>query len=64
MMEASRHEEEVRVARTKVLLAYGHRLFRRGLREILSSVEEDIEVLGEAQDDEEGVTPSGRGRAG
>ena len=58
-MEASRHEEEVRVARTKVLLANGHRLFRRGLREILSSVEEDIEVLGEAQDDEEAVKFAG-----
>jgi DNA-binding NarL/FixJ family response regulator len=55
MMEASRHEEEVRAARTKVLVATGHRLFRRGLKEILSSVDEDIEVLGEAQDDDEAV---------
>ena len=55
MMEAYRHEEEVRAARSKVLLANGHRLFRRGLKEILSSADEDIEVLGEAQDDEEAV---------
>ena len=54
-MEAYRHEEEVRAARTKVLLANGHRLFRGGLKEILSSADEDIEVLGEAQDDEEAV---------
>lgn len=56
-MEAYRHEEEeVRAARSKVLLANGHRLFRRGLKEILSSsADEDIEVLGEAQDDEEAV---------
>src|SRR5215208_7467741 len=56
LMEAYRHEEEVRAARSKVLLANGHRLFRRGLKEILSSsADEDIEVLGEAQDDEEAV---------
>jgi DNA-binding NarL/FixJ family response regulator len=54
-MEAYRHEEEVRAARTKVLLANGHRLFRGGLKEILSSADEDIEVLREAQDDEEAV---------
>src|SRR5215216_4520791 len=55
-MKAYRHEEEVRAARSKVLLANGHRLFRRGLKEILSSAaDEDIEVLGEAQDDEEAV---------
>src|SRR5215212_10266646 len=55
LMEAYRHEEEVRAARSKVLLANGHRLFRRGLKEILSPADEDIEVLGEAQDDEEAV---------
>jgi NarL family two-component system response regulator LiaR len=55
MMEAYRHKEEVLAARTKVLLANGHRLFRGGLKEILSSADEDIEVLGEAQDDEEAV---------
>src|SRR5215212_10070493 len=56
IMEAYRHEEEVCAARSKVLLANGHRLFRRGLKEILSSsADEDIEVLGEAQDDEEAV---------
>ena len=53
-MEAYRYEEEVGT-NTKVLLVNGHRLFRRGLKEILSSADEDIEVLGEAQDDEEAV---------
>jgi DNA-binding NarL/FixJ family response regulator len=51
----------VRTIKT-MLLANGHRLFRRGLEEILSSAGEGMEVLGEAQDDEEGVKPSGRGR--
>lgn len=57
MIEASRHEEqqETRAPSTKVLLANGHRLFRSGLREMLSSADEDIEVLGEAQDDEGAV---------
>ena len=54
-MGGLRHEEEVRAARTKVLLANGHRLFRRELREILSAAGEDIEVFGEAQTDEEAV---------
>ena len=54
-MEAYRYEEEVGT-NTKVLLVNGHRLFRGGLKEILSSsADEDIEVLGEAQDDEEAV---------
>ncbi|HKZ26339.1 MAG TPA: response regulator transcription factor [Rubrobacteraceae bacterium] len=52
MIESSRHEEEVRTT-TKMLLANGHRLFRRGLEVMLSSAGEDIEVLGEAQDAEE-----------
>ena len=57
MIEASRQEEqqETRAPSTKVLLANGHRLFRSGLREMLSSADEDIEVLGEAQDDEGAV---------
>ena len=49
MIEASRHnkeQEEVRAARTRVLLANGHCLFRSGLREVLSAAGEDIEVLG------------------
>jgi DNA-binding NarL/FixJ family response regulator len=62
MIEAS-HKKDVRTI-LMVLLANEHRLFRRGLEEILSSAGEGMEVLGEAQDDEEGVTPSGRGRAG
>jgi DNA-binding NarL/FixJ family response regulator len=40
---------------TTVLLANGHRLFRLGLKEILSA-NESIEVLGEAENDEEAVT--------
>ena len=57
MIEASRHEEQqdTRAPSTKVLLANGHRLFRSGLREMLSSADKDMEVLGEAQDDEEAV---------
>ncbi len=57
MIETSRQEEqqETRAASTKVLLANGHRLFRNGLREMLSSAGDDIEVLGEAQVDEEAV---------
>jgi len=55
MMEASRYEEEQVRTTKKVLLANGHRLFRRGLEEILSSAGEDIEVLGEARDEEEAV---------
>lgn len=58
-MEDSLHEDEGRTARTKVLLANEHHLFRRGLKEILSSAGEDIEVLGEAQDDEEAVELAG-----
>jgi NarL family two-component system response regulator LiaR len=58
MIESSRHEEEVRTT-TKMLLANGHRLFRRELEEMLSSAGEDIEVLGEAQDDEEAVKLAG-----
>ena len=54
-MEASRYEEEQVRTPKKVLLANGHRLFRRGLEEILSSAGEDIEVLGEAHDEEEAV---------
>jgi DNA-binding NarL/FixJ family response regulator len=52
MIESSRHEEEMPTT-TKMLLANGHRLFRRGLEVMLSSAGEDIEVLGEAQDAEE-----------
>ena len=57
MIEVSRHEEQqdTRAPSTKVLLANGHRLFRSGLREMLSSADKDMEVLGEAQDDEEAV---------
>ncbi len=55
MIEASRHEEEQVRTPKKVLLANGHRLFRRGLEEMLSSAGEDIEVLGEAHDEEEAV---------
>jgi len=44
MIEGS-YKKEVRSAK-KVLLANGHHLFRRGLREMLSSADEDIEVLG------------------
>ena len=51
MIEPSRHEEEV--PPTKMLLANGHRPFRRGLEVMLSSTGVDIEVLGEAQDAEE-----------
>jgi DNA-binding NarL/FixJ family response regulator len=60
MIETSRHEQqEKRAARTKVLLANGHRLFRSGLREMLSSTGEDIEVLEEeAQNDEEAIKPT------
>lgn len=36
MIESSGHEEEVRTT-TKMLLANGHRLFRRGLEVMLSS---------------------------
>ena len=61
MIEAS-HTKDVRTTK-KVLLANGHRLFRRGLEEMLSSASEDIEVLGEAHDEEEAVKPSGKGRA-
>ena len=53
-MEAYRHEEEERT-NTKVLLVNGHRLFRGGLKKILSSSQGDVEVLGEARDEEEAV---------
>ena len=55
MIEASRHEEEQVRTPKKVLLANGQRLFRHGLEEMLSSAGEDIEVLGEAHDEEEAV---------
>lgn len=57
MIEVSRREEQEGMfpSKTKVLLANGHRLFRSRLREMLTSAGEDIEVLGEAQDDEEAV---------
>jgi len=58
MIESCRHEEEVPTI-TKVLLANGHRLFRRGLEEMLSSSDGDVEVLGEARDDEEAVKLAG-----
>jgi hypothetical protein len=48
MIESSRHEEEEVLTTTKMLLANGHRLFRRGLEVMLSSAGEDIEVLGGA----------------
>lgn len=54
MIEAS-HKKKDAFTSKKVLLANGHRLFRRGLREMLSSVGEDIEVLGEAHDEGEAV---------
>ena len=60
MIEASRHEEEQVRTPKKVLLANGHRLFRRGLEEMLSSAGEDIEVLGEAQDNEQAVKLAGK----
>ena len=62
MIEAS-HKKDVRTTK-KVLLANGHRLLRWGLEESISSAGEAIEVLGEAQDDQEAVKPSGKGRAG
>jgi CheY-like chemotaxis protein len=55
MIESCRHQEELRTI-TKVLLANGHRLFRRGLKEMLSSSDGGVEVLGEARDGEEAVT--------
>ena len=58
MIEASR-EKDVRTIKS-MLLANGHRLFRRGLEEMLSSAGEDIEVLGEAQDNEEAVKLAGK----
>ena len=48
MIESCRHEEEVPTI-TKVLLANGHRLFRGGLEEMLSSSDGDVEVLGAAR---------------
>ena len=53
MIEAS-HTKDVRTTK-KVLLANGHRLLRWGLEESISSAGEAIEVLGEAQDDQEAV---------
>ena len=57
MIEASRREEQEGMypSKTKALLANGHRLFRSGLREMLIAAGQDIEVLEEAQDDEEAV---------
>src|SRR5215212_681660 len=54
MIASCRHQEELRTI-TKVLLANGHRLFRRGLEEMLSSSDGGVEVLGEARDGEEAV---------
>ena len=54
MIESCRHQEELRTI-TKVLLANGLRLFRRGLEEMLSSSDGGVEVLGEARDGEEAV---------
>jgi DNA-binding NarL/FixJ family response regulator len=53
MIEASQKKDASTTK--KVLLANGHRLFRRGLREMLSSAGEDIEVLGEAHDEAEAI---------
>jgi DNA-binding NarL/FixJ family response regulator len=53
MIEASQKKDASTTK--KVLLANGHRLFRRGLREMLSSVGEDIEVLGEAHDEADAI---------
>jgi DNA-binding NarL/FixJ family response regulator len=57
MIETS-HKKDTSTTK-KVLLANGHRLFRRGLKEMLSSVDEDIEVLGEAQAEGEAVKLAG-----
>lgn len=57
MIEAS-YEKNVSTTK-KVLLANGHRLFRQGLREMLSSADEDIEVLGEARDEGEAIKLAG-----
>ena len=53
MIEASQKKDASTTK--KVLLANGHRLFRRGLREMLSSAGEDIEVLGEAHDEADAI---------
>ena len=57
MIETS-HKKDTSTTK-KVLLANGHRLFRRGLKEMLSSADEDIEVLGETRDEGEVIKLAG-----
>jgi chemotaxis response regulator CheB len=57
MIEASQKKDASTTK--KVLLANRRCLFRQGLREMLSSADEDIEVLGEAQDEGEDVKLAG-----